>query len=163
MLIPPSDRKKGTIEEVETLFNSAEKPSFLAAVTNHGLYRNRDFSSVHAGIANMIIGPVPGFDNAESANKLMELLLSTPALVPSKVPSSELLRIQLRKLVVNAVINPLGVMFNCRNGQIFIPERALLIQKLVAEISAVTQRILLESNPSANLDGFSPQSLEATV
>jgi 2-dehydropantoate 2-reductase len=111
----------------------------------------------------MIIGPVSGFDNAESANKLMELLLSTPALVPSKVPSSELLRIQLRKLVVNAVINPLTVVFDCYNGEIFKPERDPLIEKLVAEISAVTRRILLEDNPEADLEEFSSQRLEEVV
>src|ERR1700753_3639525 len=156
MLIPPTDRKKGTIEEVETLFNSAEKPSFLAAITNHGLYKNRDFSSVHAGIANMIIGPVPGSDDSEAANKLIDLLLSTPPLVPSKVPSIELLRIQLRKLAVNAVINPLTVVFDCYNGKIFKPEHDPLIRKLVTEISAVTQRVLLESNPAADLEELLP-------
>jgi 2-dehydropantoate 2-reductase len=93
----------------------------------------------------------------------MNLLLSSPDLVPSKVPSSELLRIQLRKLAVNAVINPLTVVFDCYNGKIFTPERDSLISKVVAEISAVTQRILLESNPEVDIDEFSPKKLEKTV
>jgi 2-dehydropantoate 2-reductase len=149
----------GAIDEVQLLFKSNINPSFLAGITNHGLYKKGDFTSVHAAITDMIIGPVPGTTISTDTKNFMDLLVSTPILAATRVTSTELLRVQLAKLAVNAVINPLTAIFECNNGDVFLPARDGLVRALIQEISAVEIRILQASDPNANTEAFSQDHL----
>jgi 2-dehydropantoate 2-reductase len=140
----------GIIDEARALFPKSSSPSYLAAITNHGVYSTGFFSSVHAGIVDMTIGRVllPHSTELEAtparSDYLTNLVLSSATLKAKKVPPGELLRVQLRKLTVNAVINPLTAIFDCLNGELFTNDKyASIAQALTMEISRVVMAILM--------------------
>jgi 2-dehydropantoate 2-reductase len=81
-----------------------------------------------------------------------------------EVTPTELLFLQLQKLVVNAMINPLTVVFNCRNGELFNREPIMqVMRQLLREASQVIQSLPeVKNNPTSKLR-FSEQNLESTV
>ncbi|KAH6677219.1 ketopantoate reductase PanE/ApbA C terminal-domain-containing protein [Halenospora varia] len=115
----------GTTEEVTSkLFPDPEtRPTYQSAITSHGVYSVSPFYSVFAGQADISIGLSPGQDfkkiNVAQSEYLSNLVTSSKMLNASPVDTQELLVRQLEKLVVNAVINPLTVIFNCKNGIVF--------------------------------------------
>ena len=136
----------GTIEEVSSkLFTTASaRPHYLAGVVSHGVYATGPFSVVHAGLGSIHVGPAgplneirkPGDNQVVPSSKyLLNALGESSALSVSMVPGTELLYMQLEKLAVNAVINPLTTIFNCLNGELFNrPWIVALIRCLLAEI-----------------------------
>lgn len=122
----------------------------------HPLHRPEDAS---AGTGSAV-GP---------SEYLLRCLSAAPILSASVVRPANLLQVQLEKLAINAVINPLTVIFDCLNGELFnrLPIRAL-IRGLLAEISSVLRSIIAPSttalvdNPAADAR-FSPKGLEKTV
>jgi 2-dehydropantoate 2-reductase len=166
----------GTIDEVlSKIFRpSSTRPNILAGIVNHGLFKNDQFSSTHGGFANMVIGPIPSDTNEAHTNPgasgtafLEQQLLGCPPLNLSIVSPKELLYVQLQKLAVNAVVNPLSSIFDCLNGELFEkPEICNLMRELIVELSAVMTAIVkAESGPvdSAELSRFSPETLEHIV
>jgi 2-dehydropantoate 2-reductase len=156
----------GTMDEVtQKVFNQPnQKPRYLAGIVNHGVYKIGPFSSVHAGFASTIIGSVLA-KPSESQTELGFLatqIQCCPELVTSLVSSSELSRVQLQKLTVNAVVNPLTVIFDCINGALFErPAIAPLLRALIEEISHILQAVASSSNlPPAE---FSADHLEEIV
>ncbi|KAK2808964.1 hypothetical protein FQN50_004238 [Emmonsiellopsis sp. PD_5] len=150
----------GTIDEVNSaLFNHpSQRPNYLAGIVNHGVYATSKFSSVHAGFANTILGPV--LDSSSTAQTpqqeeqtafLTRQILDAPDLAASLVSPTELLQTQLQKLTVNAVINPLTVIFDCFNGQLFQSEQICkLIRALVSELSGVICAIVASRQAASN-------------
>jgi 2-dehydropantoate 2-reductase len=151
----------GTIDEVTTQVfpDPASRPHYLAAIINHGAYATAPFSSVHAGIASMFVGPVlsAGLPERDSSTEsqtplLTSLILQCPELRATSVSAEELLHIQLTKLAVNAVINPLSALLDCINGYIFESSTIrTLVDQLIDEISAV-ELAILASRDSIELD-----------
>ena len=92
-------------------------------------------------------------------------MTAAPALAASTVSSNELLYLQLEKLAINAVINPLTAVFNCINGDLFNrPPIHNLILALLDEISTVLQRIVSSTTESStSIARFSLAALEKTV
>jgi 2-dehydropantoate 2-reductase len=126
---------------------------------------------VHAGVADAVIGPVNAqqSDAAETQHHLAlgRLIAGCPDLAATLVPESELTHMQLQKLAVNAVINPLTVVFDCLNGALFQsdPIRAL-IRCLVAEIAAVLQAITRSRSAppdAAKMASFAAQTLYTSI
>ena len=123
---------EGTTEEVtDALFaNSSRWPHFLAGIVSHGVYKNGPFSVVHAGMGNITLGAVQPSHETETASAgtgfavgpskyLLHCLSAAPVLSASIVLPAKLLQIQLEKLAINAIINPLTVIFDRLNGEIF--------------------------------------------
>ncbi|KAI1398467.1 6-phosphogluconate dehydrogenase C-terminal domain-like protein [Hypoxylon fuscum] len=105
-------------------------PAWLACVTTHGVTARGAFRSVHAAPADVLVGAVMrapasapaststhGGDSA--ADFLAAQIVGAPGLAARRVGSRELWAAQLRKLVVNSVVNPLTAVLRCRNGELF--------------------------------------------
>lgn len=62
--------------------------------------------------------PPPLSALAPTTEYLISTLLDAPELSAEYISLPELLSVQLEKLAVNAVVNPLSVLFDCRNGEL---------------------------------------------
>jgi 2-dehydropantoate 2-reductase len=158
------------VDEAASLFKPALKPALYAGIVNHGVYSTGPFSAVHAGLADIAIGavPRPGVETREDASGgyLVQLMLNCKPLACRFLSDGELLAAQLKKLAVNAVINPLTVIFDCLNGELFKSDaKDRLIRALIEEISAVFVALLRSENEStdARLEEFSSEELYIVV
>lgn len=139
----------GTVDEVSKyLFPTTKsRPKYLTGIVNHGVYNTSPFSSVHAGFASAFIGRVQCISQDTSSPSkppsLAEDIITCPELSASFVSQQEITNIQLQKLTINAVINPLTAIFDCYNGELFqSPVIQRLIDQLISEISVVILAIL---------------------
>jgi len=161
----------GTIDEVtNALFpNPSSRPHYLASVTSHGVYTLAPFRSVHAGLANVRIGRalLPGQPDARHSSQpkhLIDRIVNSKGLAAKEVDPQELTRLQLEKLVINAMINPLTVIFNCENGELF--NRGLIVhlmRLMLAEASLVIQSLPELQDDPETASRFSVQKLETIV
>lgn len=151
----------GTIEEVtRSLFSDeGDRPNYLAAVTSHGVYSQGPFRSVHAGLANVSVGHVS--TRAEKSQYLLDQIVGSPILAAAEVSSEELLKLQLEKLVVNAMMNPLTVLFDCKNGELFSRSPILGLMRLLLKEASQVLRSLPET--SQDIERFSLEKLEERV
>jgi len=161
----------GTIEEVtSSVFqNPITRPHFLKSITSHGVYSLGPFRSVHAGLANVTIGRaiLPGQLDPETPSNsqyLIDRIVSSSGLAAKEFEPQEMVRLQLEKLVVNAMINPLTVIFNCKNGELFNRGSIVrLMRLLLAEASQVIQSLPELRNGSDTATRFSTERLEMIV
>ncbi|KAF2654710.1 2-dehydropantoate 2-reductase [Lophiostoma macrostomum CBS 122681] len=165
----------GSVDEVDTPFshNHQLRPTYLSGIVNHGVYATSTFSSVHAGLADVFIGPVVSDKHAKSSTEssappfLVQKILECPELSASWVTAQELLFIQLQKLAVNAVFNPLTSIFDCRNGELFASSAISdLIYRLIAETAYIIRAHIgsLGHAVTPSIQArFSPESLRKLV
>ncbi|KAF3353428.1 26S proteasome regulatory subunit rpn2 [Verticillium dahliae VDG1] len=137
-------------------YASRPPPSWLACVTTHGVTSRGRYTSEHASVADLKIGSVlSGPRGGPSSTYLAEQLARAPFLHGQQVMRAELWTLQLEKLVVNCIINPLTALLRCKNGYLFEkPEGPLmrLIDVLLAEASAVLQQVIQHPSSDAILD-----------
>ncbi len=132
-------------------------PNWLACVTTHGVYSLGPFASVHASRAGVSVGSVllnPATPGA--SDFLVSQLAASPDLCAQKVSRSALWVLQLEKLVVNSVINPLTAVLRCKNGQIFGTAGGALdqvINLLLEEASEVLQALIRDRSVSEIVQG----------
>lgn len=133
-------------------FPDQNHPNWLACVTTHGVVSSAPFKSIHASVASATIGPVslnPRHDNDSSY--LIETIVKSPDLHAKPAARSELWVLQLEKLVVNSVINPLTAVLRCKNGELFVPSDdalQLIIDKLIEEASHVLTKLVIHPSSS---------------
>lgn len=145
------------IEYGNKRYPSGDHPNWIACVTTHGVTSLGTFKSLHASPADVALGLVcPNRQTARRSEYLMGLIMSAPHLNAREVSRPDLWVLQLEKLVVNSVINPLTALLRCKNGVLFSkPEGPVirLMDLLVEEASAVLQALVRDDSSSDVLLG----------
>jgi 2-dehydropantoate 2-reductase len=128
-----------TTSHLHNLFPTPSQPSFLTSVVFHGIYSDVPFTSIHAGVGFLHLAPTfISSVSPDSFQYLLSTVLTLPAVNAIEATPRELLIIQLEKLVVNAIINPLTALFRIRNGELYdYPALEPLIRSVISETSAV--------------------------
>ena len=172
----------GTIERINSeLFPDLEsRPNYMMGVVTHGLSGIKRFTVDHTGQGTVALGLIPRHPPqspttegsyrktkesfAPSSRYLLRTLTRTPVLAAVGFAPTDLLQIQIEKLAMNAIINPLSVVFDCRNGELlhnFAITRVMRL--LLSEISFVIRSLPeLQGVPNVNVR-FAPARLEALV
>ncbi|KAK8849120.1 6-phosphogluconate dehydrogenase C-terminal domain-like protein [Apiospora arundinis] len=139
-------------------------PNWIACVTTHGVTSVKPFQSVHASQGSISVGSVllnnrqqqqqqPGDSGGDSpAAYLINQLTHAPHLDGKAVSRGELWILQLEKLVVNSVINPLTAILHCKNGAIFADATLTrIIYQLIREASRVLQALVSNESISREI------------
>ncbi|KAF2757433.1 hypothetical protein EJ05DRAFT_500969 [Pseudovirgaria hyperparasitica] len=170
----------GIIEEVNTKIfpDPATRPTYLLGVNSHGVNKQPDhpFAIEWAGQGTIAIGPypeipdptsprahtLPPFDPSPSARCLMNHIKRVPQLQAAVHPPDQLLALQLEKLAINCVINPLTALLDVRNGYLPYSYSLLRVARLIiSEVSLVLRNLPALSHLYNTERRFSPRRLEA--
>ncbi|KAF7502666.1 hypothetical protein GJ744_005279 [Endocarpon pusillum] len=174
----------------EVFTDPKTRPTYMLGVISHGVFLSRQFAVHHAGIGSTAIGvvrdlerhPLPPKSPPVSLTELdrkrmypsdqdlyanitsrylLRTLTRSPILVCAAFPYLDLLQIQLEKLAINCIVNPITALMNVPNGSLFGNSSLSKVSRLlIAEISAVMRGLPeLEGVPSVRVR-FSPERLE---
>ncbi|PVH87914.1 2-dehydropantoate 2-reductase-like protein [Cadophora sp. DSE1049] len=152
----------GTIDEVTSaLFSKpSTRPRYLAAITSHGVYSTGPFRSVHAGLADVRVGPA----EEDQTAPLLNALTSSPLLTCTSVSASTLKNLQLEKLTINAILNPLTAILGIKNGDILQHDSVRRVSTLLIEECSRILISLPELQASSSpKERFAPAKLETLV
>ncbi|KAL1305974.1 hypothetical protein AAFC00_004110 [Neodothiora populina] len=169
----------GTIDDVNrALFpDPATRPNYMQGILNHGVNQasvTDPFTAIHAGHGTLALGILPREEDSLSlqdsvpfspnARYLLRTLTRTPVLAAVGVPPIDLIQLQLEKLAVNSVINPLTVLLDAPNGSILYNYAITRSMRLIlAEVSLVLRSLPeLRGLPNAHAR-FAPDRLESLV
>ncbi|KAK8117959.1 ketopantoate reductase PanE/ApbA C terminal-domain-containing protein [Apiospora kogelbergensis] len=133
-------------------------PNWIACVTTHGVATasRTTFEAIHNSQGAVTVGPVllNGQKQSNTAY-LVQSLARAPHLGGRAVSRGELWTIQLEKLVVNSVINPLTATLGCVNGDIFEGRAgkgvSRMIDSLIREASSVLQALVSNKEISSEI------------
>ena len=176
----------GVIDDVNTqLFpDEATRPSYVQGIITHGVNvpqgvaESNPFFAVHAGLGTLALGVVPRAppsDNNEEAKDpdidcpptsrhLIRSLTASPVLCAAAFTPIELLQLQLEKLAVNSVLNPLTSLVDARNGAILYNFSLTRTMRLLLAETSLVLRSLPEIKHLPNTAlRFSAERLERLV
>lgn len=144
------------------------RPHFVLANSTHGCYRKRPLQAVHAGFGSLFLGVVPsprlvemdraigGTDPDLSAVpkgtlcETLALFLAMPLDVHWEPVRAFQLR-ALRKVAINACINPVTALVDCKNGDLFgVPAALDLFRALCTETSQVLEAYARDAKAAEN-------------
>ncbi|CAK7565629.1 MAG: 2-dehydropantoate 2-reductase (Ketopantoate reductase) (KPA reductase) (KPR) [Sporothrix epigloea] len=151
----------------------ARSPLWLACVVTHGVYSVGPFASVHASPANVVLGAVDKVGGRDAREAyLVNQILAASQLDARWATRHALWLLQLEKLVVNAVINPLTAILRCKNGALFAVNTGedsvktvlpRVIDQLLTEASAVLRALAQYEIKTGSIFGDSTTPDEASV
>ena len=142
----------GSQQEVSSLLPMAD---ILAASSTEGAWLASDFHCTHAGQGQTLFGRL----NASSAPPPDWLALLNRCGIPVQW-QPDIGHVLWRKLAINCLINPLTVIYRCRNGE--LNRHLPLIEQLAGELS---QLLVAAGHPLAARDLFATtcQIINATA
>ncbi|KAL7749819.1 hypothetical protein RI367_004695 [Sorochytrium milnesiophthora] len=137
------------LEGQQVLPASERLTSVVVGTTTNACYKINDTSVVHASVGATHFGwhPAsvpPGEVSAAGTEKVLQVALPKAQVVPY---ATELLPLLLRKLCLNAIVNPLTALLNVQNGDI---NRHPVAQTLVPLITRECCDILTHQFPQFN-------------
>lgn len=122
----------GTIEKVLPLLKPEQGLWFLS--TSHGAFKPNNSTVVHSGIGQSVLGPLNQAASAQQGVvQAMQAALGPLVLMEDIRPALWL------KLAVNAVINPMTALHQCKNGDLSQPHYAAAVKLLIEEFVLVAQ------------------------
>jgi len=169
------------------------RPNYMQGVITHGanvppeLAARNPYYVVHAGHGTISLSLIPSpaakanppslvRDNssnvedreterwADSSRYLLRTLTRTPVLCAVGFTPTELLQLQLEKLAVNSVLNPLTVLLDARNGSLLYNFAVTRTLRLLLAGTSLVIRSLPELQNIPNVETrFSSQRLETLV
>jgi 2-dehydropantoate 2-reductase len=117
----------GQVDELnqELFTNIDERPACILGIVSHGLYLADNFTAIHAGHGTIALGVVRNLEQpsdaaphfSASSEHLLSTLVQADSLGCSRFEYQELLQLQLEKLAVNCLLNPLTALLDVPNGQ----------------------------------------------
>ncbi|KAG8407598.1 2-dehydropantoate 2-reductase (Ketopantoate reductase) (KPA reductase) (KPR) [Metarhizium acridum] len=145
-------------------YEAGNAPSFLACIVNHGVLSTGPFKSIHTAPADASIGPVlVNPQPPPSVDFFMAQVAAAPLLNSKSVSAGDLWLLQLEKLVMNAIINPLTALLRCKNGELFAGGElnnplGQVLNKLLAETSAVIHALVNHESSADILASYMHQN-----
>ncbi|RKP31445.1 2-dehydropantoate 2-reductase [Metschnikowia bicuspidata] len=129
---------------VEELWHGRSLPRLFHIISTHGAYKERVNLTHHVGQGSLTIAEIPwrtgsvaGLDAGLAPSNLpevIEALLRSLNLNTSVAPYPEFLVTQMEKLVVNACINPISALMDCRNGDLLHSTHCIsMMKKVISE------------------------------
>ncbi|KAH6855579.1 ketopantoate reductase PanE/ApbA C terminal-domain-containing protein [Chaetomium sp. MPI-CAGE-AT-0009] len=159
----------GVTDEVsDKLFPDPEnRPTYWAGICSAGVYSTSPFSIVHAGHGPLTIGVVGTQSSTgpppTGENYMVSQLSNTELLQTTLLSPEQIVHAQLKKLVINSIINPLTACFACKNGKVFEGhERQVLYRHLLQEAGVIIRELIPQSN-NLHETVFSDRALGALV
>lgn len=123
----------GTIEQVLPLLLPSQGLWFLT--TTHAALKTSATTLQHTGQGQSVLAPLNLAANKQSSAVKQAM---TIALGPVQL-ATDIKPFLWQKLLINAVINPLTAINNCKNGDLLAAKYTKTIQQLVTEVCAVSQ------------------------
>ncbi len=123
----------GTVELLLPLLKPAQGLWFLT--TSHGAFKADENTVIHSGQGQSVLGAL---NQAALLQKQKVEQAMQVALGPLEV-MTDILPALWQKLAINAVINPLTALHQCKNGELSLPEYAAAIELLIKEFVLVAQ------------------------
>jgi len=172
----------GIVDEVnEKVFPDADvRPSYMVGFSTYQLRSAGQFGTSKFGIGTMALGSLCGSSSlpinfsdpvlrsgskiTPSTRYLLRTITRTPALAAMCLGPIDLFQLQVERLAVQSIIEPLSVIFDCRNGELLDNAAISRVMRLLLSESSLVIRSLPELQHLPNLKlRFSPAKLEYQV
>lgn len=138
----------GTVEQVLPLLKPEQGLWFLS--TSHGAFKPDTRTVIHSGQGQSVLGALnqAAFAQQQSVEQAMQVALGPLSVMADIWPAL------WQKLAVNAVINPLTALHQCKNGELSNSKYTAAIELLVEEFVLVAK---------ASGQDFSPDAIQSRV
>lgn len=146
----------GTIEQVLPLLGRQQGLWFLT--TTQAAFRNRPLQVHHTGNGQSILAPL------NTAARLSErpVIDAMDAALGPVIAVSDVLPYLWQKLAINAVINPLTAIHNCRNGTLAESRFQIVIEEILQEVCSVSAAMGYPLDAASSLNSVM-QVIQATA